>query len=120
VVSVEEAGKLRRSVLKNKNTASETKLGATKTKKVKEKTMASMQFLSKEQLYLVQYAIEGKGLSSEILASSNKGTDTVKHCSMQTLPPGTWLNDEVINYCIKIFLAKYDQKICYGDSKGRK
>jgi hypothetical protein len=41
-------------------------LGATKTKKVKEKTMASMQFLSKEQLDLVKYAIEGKGLSSEI------------------------------------------------------
>jgi hypothetical protein len=61
VVSVEEAGKLRRTVLKNKNAASKTKLGATKTKKVKEKTMASMQFLSKEQLDLVKYAIEGKG-----------------------------------------------------------
>jgi Ulp1 family protease len=82
--------------------------------------MASMQFLSKEQLDLVKYAIEGKGLSSEILARSNKGTDTVKPCSMQTLRPGTWFNDVVINYYIKICLAKRDQKICDGDSKGRK
>jgi Ulp1 family protease len=52
----------------------------------------------------------GKGSPSEILAS-HEG-DSVQRRSMQTLRPGIWLNDEVINYFLKNCLKSRDIKIC--------
>lgn len=46
------------------------------------------------------------------------GSNTVTRSSMQTLKPKEWLNDEVINYYIKICLAERDKNIC--SSTGRK
>lgn len=46
------------------------------------------------------------------------GPNKVTRSSMQTLKPKQWLNDEVINYYIKICLAERDKNIC--SSTGRK
>ena len=45
--------------------------------------------------------------------------DSVTRRSMQTLRPGKWLNDEVINYFLKNCLAKRDEFICARQT-GRK
>ena len=52
----------------------------------------------------------GKGSATEILAS-HEG-DSVQRMSMQTLRPGIWLDDEVINYFLKNCLKSRDIKIC--------
>ena len=53
---------------------------------------------------------KGIGSRSEILASQDG--DSVQRGSMQTLSPGTWLNNEVINYFLKNCLKSRGIKIC--------
>ena len=61
---------------------------------------------------MVFEANEGIGPMTEILASHSHYDDSVQRGSMQTLCPGIWLNDEVINYYLKNCLAKCDELIC--------
>jgi sentrin-specific protease 1 len=73
--------------------------------------MKLMQTLTAEERSVVIGATTmGKGSPSEILAS-HEG-DSVQRRSMQTLRPGIWLNDEVINYFLKNCLKSRDIKIC--------
>ena len=72
--------------------------------------------LSKEQLSIANDAICGEGMPDDKVAVS--GPNKVTRSSMQTLKPKQWLNDEVINYYIKICLAERDKNIC--SSTGRK
>ena len=59
---------------------------------------------------IVTQAIYGIGPSDEILAEHKN--DTVQRGSMQTLARGIWLNDEIINYFVKICLDALDEKLC--------
>jgi hypothetical protein len=58
------------------------------------------------------------GKPSEILADF--GCDSVQRRSMQTLRPGAWLNDEVINYFLKNCLAWRDEKMCVREPGRRR
>jgi hypothetical protein len=68
--------------------------------------------LTDEESDMVFEANEGIGPMTEILASHSHYDDSVQRGSMQTLCPGIWLNDEVINYYLKNCLAKCDELIC--------
>ena len=59
---------------------------------------------------IVDGAIRGIGPEGEILAKQD--SDSVQRGSMQTLSPGQWLNDEVINYFLKNCLATRDEILC--------
>ena len=70
-----------------------------------------MRTLMAEERSVVNRATKkGIGLATEILASQDG--DSVQCKSMQTLRPGIWLNDEVINYFLKNGLKSRDIKIC--------
>lgn len=73
--------------------------------------------LTPDEAHIVERALYGKGLPSEALAS--QGADSVQRDSMQTLQPGQWLNDEVINYFLKNCLPKRDEMLC-AKQPGRK
>jgi len=80
--------------------------------------------LTTDEQRIANDAINGSGPGSEVVAShvdpdDSNGRDTVKRESMQTLKPKTWLNDEVINYYLKVCLAKRDEALCNGE-QGRK
>ena len=66
---------------------------------------------------IVQNALSRTGLSSDILARYH--SDSVSRKSMQSLLPGQWLNDEVINYFLKNCLSNRDVKLC-AKHPGRK
>jgi sentrin-specific protease 1 len=72
---------------------------------------------AEERRMVVRATAMGKGTPLEILAS-HKG-DSVKRRSMQTLRPGIWLNDEVINYFLKNCLKNRDIKKC-AKEQGRR
>lgn len=74
--------------------------------------------LSPSEQASVNNAINGVGLDSEE-EIVRQGGDSVKRSSMETLQPGQWLNDEVINYYLKNCLASRDRKIC-SEQPGRK
>ncbi|KAL7539154.1 hypothetical protein ACHAXR_009074, partial [Thalassiosira sp. AJA248-18] len=57
------------------------------------------------------------GCKSEILA--RHGANSVQRGSLQTLNPGVWLNDEILNFFIQQCLAKRDEKLC-ANEPGRK
>ena len=73
--------------------------------------------LTPDEARIVERALYGKGLPSEVLAS--QGADSIQRDSMQTLQPGQLLNDEVINYFLKNCLAKRDEMLC-AKQPGRK
>ena len=73
--------------------------------------------LTNDERAIITKATYGFGNSTDILASL--GNDSVTRKSMQTLRPGQWLNDEVINYFLKNCLANRDEIICARQS-GRK
>jgi hypothetical protein len=73
--------------------------------------------LAEEWRMVVGATTMGKGSPLEILAS-HEG-DSVKRKSMQTLRPGIWLNDEVINYFLKNCLKNRDIKKC-AKEQGRR
>jgi hypothetical protein len=67
--------------------------------------------MAEERRVVVGATTKGIGLPcSEILVS--QGGDFVQRGSMQTLRPGIWLNDKVINYILKNCLKRRDIKIC--------
>ena len=69
-----------------------------------------MRPLTHEEQMVVIDATQEKGPPADIIASHD--CDSVKRGSMQTLRPGYWLNDEVINYFHKNCLAERDKKMC--------
>eukprot|EP00986_Skeletonema_menzelii_P001411 scaffold376_cov137-Skeletonema_menzelii.AAC.8 len=73
--------------------------------------------LTPDEAQIVKMALYGHGPKSQVLAS--QGADSVQRDSMQTLQPGQWLNDEVINYFLKNCLAKRDEMLC-AKQPGRK
>ncbi len=90
---------------------------ADKDKEAKESARKLMRQLTPEEQSIVTKAIRGIGPPTEILASQD--ADSVQRSSMQTLNPGQWLNDEIINYFLKNCLAKRDEKLC-AKQPGRK
>ena len=82
-----------------------------------ELAMKLMRPLTNEESEIVIEATEGVGPATQILASQD--ANSVQRRSMQTLRPGQWLNDEVINYFLKTCLAKRDGIICARQT-GRK
>ncbi|KAL7427955.1 hypothetical protein ACHAXH_002583 [Discostella pseudostelligera] len=90
---------------------------ADKEKEAKESAMKLLRPLTAEEQKIVTKATRGIGPPSEILASQD--ADSVQRSSMQTLNPGQWLNDEIINYFLKNCLAKRDEKLC-AKQPGRK
>ena len=72
---------------------------------------------AEERSVVVGATTMGKGSPLEILAS-HEG-DSVQRRSMQTLRPGIWLNDEVINYFLKNCLKNRDIKKC-AKEQGRR
>ena len=76
-----------------------------------------MRPLIKEEQGIVHSAVHGSGSLAETLARQD--ANLVQRSSMQRLQPGTWLNDEVINYYLKICLAKRDEMLC-AKQPGRK
>jgi sentrin-specific protease 1 len=73
---------------------------------------------AKEQSVVFGAPLKGIGSPSEILASQDG--DSVQRGSMQTLRPGIWLNNEVINYFLKNCLKSRDIKICAKESGRRR
>ena len=76
-----------------------------------------MRPLTAEEESIVQAALFGIGPPNEILASQD--AESIQRQSLQRLQPGQWLNDEVINYFLKICLAKRDENLCAAQP-GRK
>ncbi len=76
----------------------------------KELAMKLMSPLTAEEWSVVIGATKGVGLPTEILASQD--ADSIQCGSMQTLRPGQCLNNEVINYFLKICFARRDKKLC--------
>ncbi len=68
--------------------------------KAKELVMMLMSPLMAKEWSVVIGATKGVGLAMEILASQD--ADSVQCGSMQTLHPGQWLNNKVINYWEKL------------------
>jgi sentrin-specific protease 1 len=66
-----------------------------------------------ERKVVIEATTIDKRAKTEILAS--KEGDSVQRKRMQTLRPGIWLNDEVINYFLKICLKNRDIKICANE-----
>jgi sentrin-specific protease 1 len=77
-----------------------------------------MRPLTPEEQTVVTNATEGIGPSTEMLAK--QGADSIQGGSMQTLCPGQWLNNEVINYFLKNFLGRRDEKMCARDTGRRR
>jgi len=76
-----------------------------------------MRPLTDKEQTIVDGAVHGIGPPAEILARHD--TDSVQRGSMETLKPGEWLNDEIINYFLKNYLAKRDEMLC-AKQLGRK
>ena len=76
-----------------------------------------MRPLTPEERTVVANATKGIGPPTEILAK--QGANSVQRGSMQTLRPGQWLNDKVINYFLKNCLARRDEKMCARDTGRR-
>lgn len=87
-----------------------TKEKADRERDARESAMKLMRPFTDEERAIVLEATRGIGSPTEILASQD--ADSVQRGSMQTLRPGQWLNDEVINYFLKNCLAKRDEIIC--------
>jgi sentrin-specific protease 1 len=83
---------------------------ADRERQARESAMKLMRPLTDEESDIVLEATEGIGPVTQIVASQD--ADSVQRGSMQTLRPGQWLNDEVINYFLKNCLAKRDEIIC--------
>jgi hypothetical protein len=83
---------------------------ADRERQARESAMKLMRPLTDEESDIVIEATEGIGPVTQIVASQD--ADSVQRGSMQTLRPGQWLNDEVINYFLKNCLAKRDEIIC--------
>ena len=77
-----------------------------------------MRPLTPKEWTVVTNATKGIGPPTEILAK--QGADSVQRGSMQTLRPGQWLNNEVINYFLKNCLARRDKKMCARDTGRRR
>ena len=69
--------------------------------------------LTPEEEQVARYAIYGKKQADQIIAKD--GPDSVQRQSIHHLRPGKWLNDESMNYFLKICLAKQDKKLCTLD-----
>ena len=93
------------------------KAKADKEREARESAMKLMRPLTEEEQEIVDSAVHGIGPPAEILASQD--ADSVQRGSMQTLQPGQWLNDEIINYFLKNCLAKRDEMLC-AKQPGRK
>lgn len=90
---------------------------ADKEREALESATKLMRPFTDEEQRTVNAAVRGVGPESEVLARHD--ADSVQRGSMQTLEYGTWLNDEVINYFLKICLAKRDEALC-AKQPGRK
>jgi hypothetical protein len=70
-----------------------------------------------DELDIVNKAIYGEGNEYDVLATATHENETTsKVCSvtrhsMQRLKPGEWLNDEVINYFLRIYLTRVDKRL---------
>jgi len=106
----------RRSTLRDEATISEYQLRQ-KEKEAKLAASKLLRPLTSEEQYLVQKALYAIGPPDDILASLD--ADSVQRASMQTLQPGRWINDEIINYFLKNCLAKRDELLC-STQPGRK
>ena len=71
-----------------------------------------MRPLTDSEREAVKTAMFGIGPADEVIAVS--GTDSVQRGSIQTLQPGSWLNDEVIHYFYEM-LKKRDEEMCKQD-----
>lgn len=69
--------------------------------------------LLEEENAIVESTINGAGPEGEIVAKL--GSDSIQRSSMQTLRPGIWLNDEVINFFLKNCLSRDDERMCSLD-----
>ena len=83
----------------------------------REEAMKLLRPLTAKEQSVVINAMEGTGPLSEILV--NQGRDTVQRGSMQTLRPGQWLGNEVINHFLKNCLARPDEKLYAKDPRRR-
>lgn len=86
------------------------KAKADKEREAKESASKLLRPLTPDEQQLVNSAIHGIGPPAEILARQD--ADSVQRASLQTLAPGQWLNDEIINYFLKNCLAKRDENLC--------
>jgi len=86
-------------------------------RKARDYAMKLMRPFTAEEQTVVEDALKD-GPPKEILAK--QGADSVQRGSMQTLCRGQWLNDEVINYFLKICLVRRDKKMCTTDTGRRR
>ena len=82
--------------------------------------------VTEQQKLQIRQAL-GPGPPSEVLVKSVRGKnssgamlfDTVNRENMQTLKPGEWLSDPVVNHFFKHALKGIDQLLCSNDSSRR-
>ena len=72
-----------------------------------------MRDLTPEEDKIARDAIYAMGPAEQVIAKV--GNDSVQRGSVRRLRPGKWLNDESINYFLKICLAKRDENLCTLD-----
>ncbi|KAL7543627.1 hypothetical protein ACHAXR_012914 [Thalassiosira sp. AJA248-18] len=107
----------RRSTLRTQEILA-AKAKADKEREAQESASKLLRPLTPDEKSLIHSAMKGIGPESEILARQD--ADSVQRGSLQTLNPGQWLNDEIINYFLKNCLAKRDEKLCAKQGPGRK
>jgi Ulp1 family protease len=64
-------------------------------------------FVEKKKIEVI---FESNRSGEDVVASS--GGYSVNQDSFKCLIPGTWLNEEVINYFLKVCLTKRDEMLC--------
>ena len=84
-----------------------------KKKEAMQRCKEIMRNLTQNEEDIARNTIYGIGQPEDILVTS--GTDSVQRQSMNRLRPGTWLNDEGINFFLKNCLAKRDAILCESD-----
>ena len=72
-----------------------------------------MRDLTQEVEQIARDVIYGEGQADQIIAKDS--TDSVQQQSIHHLRPKIWLNDESIDYFLKICLTKQDKKLCTLD-----
>jgi hypothetical protein len=98
--------------LRQKNDATILLEERMKAAQAKKRAASLMRPLSDDERDIVHQVVFGYGNGNDIVAQY--GSDSVLRSSIQTLQPGTWLNDEIIHYFYQM-LANRDEELCEKD-----
>lgn len=97
---------------KNETTRAVKFASLTKLIEVDEAIPSLLRPLTLDEDNFVRDVVSSHGAGDDVVVSD--GADCVKRESMHRLQPGERLNDQVINYYLKVCLRDHDEKFCSG------